>query len=227
VADHELRWRKSPGRITRALGAIGVGALVHSLGDQELDAAEPKVVWHTPRSSSLRDVAVELAAEGRDDHEAVGVLTRAAGRHTKELRRAAATIRSEGRHREDLACARADRLLVAAATGRAVDPLTAVQLAGCLRVGELLAAPPDEGFAALVREEPGLVGLAREVRQLTEEPAYGELDDRERCEAFDDAVADRLAGIVARSPAPLVRTQAATAVVRAHLRTVAGLPPPG
>jgi hypothetical protein len=67
MADHGLRWRKAPGPVTKVFGAIGAAALLHSLGDQELDAPEPKLVWHTDRSSQLRALAFRLAEEGRDD----------------------------------------------------------------------------------------------------------------------------------------------------------------
>jgi hypothetical protein len=137
MADDGLRWRKVPGPVTKLLGSIGVSALVQSLGDQELDAPVPKVVWQTERSSRLLEMAFGLVEVGREDTEATGELVKAAGRHRKELRRAAATIRADGRTDEDLVAFRANRLLVAAASGRLVEPMSAEQLESFARNREL------------------------------------------------------------------------------------------
>jgi hypothetical protein len=143
MADDGLHWRKVPGPLSKVLGSIGVSALVQSLGDQELDAPSPKVVWQTRRSSQLRELAFDLAEVGREDPEAIGELVKAAGRHNKELRRAAATIRADGRTDEDLVAFRANRLLVAAASGRSVEPITAEQLESFAKKRELADVAPE------------------------------------------------------------------------------------
>jgi hypothetical protein len=143
MADDGLRWRKVPGPVARVFGSLGVSALVQSLGDQELDAPMPKVVWHTGRSSQLRALAFDLAEAGRDDQDAVAELVRVAGRHPKELRRAAATIRADGRAEEELVAFRANRLLVSAASGQPVGPISAEKLAWFARERDLAEACAD------------------------------------------------------------------------------------
>lgn len=228
MADHELRYRRTPGPIARLLGAVGIRSLVLSLGDQELDEPRPRVVWHTERSSGLRRLAVDLAAAGRDDADAVAVLARAAGRHTKELRRAAATIRAECPVDEDSDSNRAGRLLVAAATGRPVEPLTAGQRAWFRQVRELADLSPDEGFAVLAAEEPALIGLEAEVRDLATRPGPADPGARDggRSETpVADMVSARLQDIAGCTSSPLVRTRAARDVAGAHLLAVAGQAP--
>ncbi len=232
MADFELRWRKRPGPVTKALGAIGVVALVNSLGDQELDEPDPKVVWHTARSSALRSLAVELASAGRDDPRAVGELARAAGRHVKELRRAAATIRSGGWAEEDLVGCRANRLLVAAATGRPFAPIPEAQLAWFDRVrvlGEVarLPAPLAMAFAELASDEPELSAIEDDIRRIAASPEFAAMDGERRNDAVSDLSYDRLAGIRERTSIPIVRTHAAWCVARDHLFAVAALPIPG
>lgn len=145
MVDDGLRWRKVPGPVSKALGSLGVSALVQSLGDQEVDEPSPRVVWHTGRSSQLRALAFELAEFGREDPEAVAVLSRAAGRHPKELRRAAATIRAEGLVDGDVVAFRANRLLVAAASGRVIEPMSTEQLARFASREDLADGPPEAG----------------------------------------------------------------------------------
>jgi hypothetical protein len=168
MADDGLRWRKVPGPLSRALGSIGVSALVQSLGDQELDAPSPKVVWQTDRSSQLRILAFDLADVGREDPDAINELVRVAGRHPKELRRAAATIRADGLADEDLVGFRANRLLIAAASGRNPEPVSAEQLARFSRKEEHTDEP-----GLLDPSTATLTGLATEHR----EPGGGEVTD--------------------------------------------------
>ena len=227
MSEHGLRYSRTPGPIARLLDALGTSSLLKSLGDQELDEPRPKVVWHTGRSSELRDLAFALVDGGRDDDGAADVLARAAGRHTKELRRAAATIRSDRRVDEDLESHRAERLLVAAATGRPVEPLTDGQRAWFDRIRDLVQMPPDRGFAELAAEEPELTVLEGTVKRLAagrgpDGPVDGRHDARVR-----EEISDLVQEVSVRSSSPLVRTHAARAVVRDHLVVRAGLSPPG
>lgn len=227
MPEHELRYTRTPGPIARLLGALGTRSLLRSLGDQELDEPRPKVVWHTECSSELRDLAFALVDAGRDDDGAAGVLARAAGRHAKELRRAAATIRSDRWVDEDLESYRAERLLVAAATGRPVEPLTDGQRAWFDRIRDLVQLPPDRGFAQLAAEEPELAVLEGNVRRL----AAGGGPDGPVGERHDVRVREEISDLVqevsVRSSSPLVRTHAARAVARDHLVVRAGLAPSG
>ncbi len=232
MVDHGLRWRRAPGPVTKVFGSIGTAALVNSLGDQELDEPMPKVVWYADRSSHLRALALGLAEAGRDDPEAVGELGRAAGRHTKELRRAAATIRADGLAREDLAAFRANRLLVAAATGKVVEPISAEQLAWFAQVQVLADVPPDaallaSAFADLAALEPGLADVEQEVRSAAGTPEWAAMDDHQRHREVTDICNHCLEAIEEMTDHPLVRTRAARHVVWSHLSVIAGQSVPG
>lgn len=227
MSDHELRFSRTPGPIARLLDALGTSSLLQSLGDQELDEPRPKVVWHTQRSSELRDLAFALVDAGRDDDGAAGDLARAAGRHTKELRRAAATIRSDRWVDEDLAGYRAERLLVAAATGRPVEPLTDEQRAWFDRIRDLVQLPPEQGFAVLAAEEPELAGLEDAACRLAAGPQPDGPVGERRDAMVNEAVSDLVQEVSVRSSSPLVRTHAARTVARDHLVARAGLQPPG
>jgi len=204
------------------LGTIGESALLQSLGDQELDAADPKVVWHTERSDNLRSLAFELVDRGSDDAEAVGELARAAGRHPKELRRAAATIRVDGLAEEDEAACRADRLLVAAATGRDVQPVTAEEVAWFAEVRGLAALPVAEGFASLAALDPELEGLADRVRRATGSP-WPDDGEEGRDDRLSELVGAGLEAVCGRTSSRLVRTRTARRVARGHLLATAGV----
>ena len=227
MSDHELRFSRTPGPIARLLGALGTSSLLQSLGDQELDEPHPRVVWHTERSSELRNLAFALVDAGRHDGGAARVLARAAGRHTKELRRAAATIRSDRRIDEDLASYRAERLLVGAATGRPVEPLTDEQRAWFDRIRDLVQLPPEQGFAVLAAGEPELAGLEDAVCRLAAGPEPDGPVGERRDAMVREAISDLVQEVSVRSPSPLVRTHAARGVARDHLVVRAGLQPPG
>ena len=227
MADWELRYRKGSGPISRMLGTIGESALLQSLGDQELDATEPKVVWHTERSSALRTLAFELVGAGTDDREALAELTRAARRHTKELRRAAATIRAEGLAEEDEAGCRADRLLVAAAAGGAVEPLTADEVAWSAQVRALAALPTGEGFDVLAAHEPELTATADEVRRWAVASGPDDGGDGSRAAVLDEVVDTGIAVVTGRTSSRLVRSRVARRIARAHLLSLAGMPAAG
>jgi hypothetical protein len=222
MADFELRFRKRPGPIARMLGTIGEAALLQSLGDQELDEPEPKVVWHTERSAALRSLAFELAEAGTDEREAVEELARAAGRHPKELRRAAATVRAEGLAVEDETGCRVDRLLVAAATGGEVEPVTPDEAAWFAQVRALAALPIAAGFAALAAQEPELVVLADQVRWADGTPGPDGGHDGIGDEGPVDRVDRGLDAVTGRTSSRLVRTRAARRIARDHLLSISG-----
>jgi hypothetical protein len=225
MADYELRFRKRPGPLSRMLGTIGESALLQSLGDQELDEAEPKVVWHTDRSAALRALAFELVDAGTDDGDAVGELARTAGRHAKELRRAAATIRAEGLAGEDEAACRADRLLVAAASGRGVEPVSSEEAAWFAQVRSLAELPTAEGFAVLTVQEPELIGLADQVLSASGTSGPGDDTDGTDHAVPADLVDSGLDAVVGRTSSRLVRTRTARRILGDHLLAVAGAHP--
>jgi len=226
MADYEFRYRKRPALVTRVLGAVGVGALVTSLEDQELDAPDPKVVTWTERSAALRALAAELVDAGRYDREAAGALARAAGRHPKELKRAAAAVRQGGWAAEDEVSYRVDRLLVAAVTGQVPERLDRTQLDWFAQVRTLIALPAAEGFRLLSDEEPALAAFEGDVLRVVAHRGFEEWDDDRRTEALAPAISVRLVGIIDGSPSRLLHTQAARYVLRDHAYGLVGVTPP-
>ena len=224
MADFELRYRKGSGLVSRVFGAVGVGALVTSLEDQERDAADPKVVTWTERSSALRVLATDLVDAGRYDERAAGELADAAGRHVRELQRAAAAVRQGGWAAEDERCARIDRLLLAAAGRRAPEPVGDDERAWFAEVRDLVGLPRAEGFAVLSAAEPALAAYEGDVLRFVAEPGFGDWDEDRRSTALDGVLDDRLVGIVDRSPSRLLQTRAAWHVLVAVGRSHLGLP---
>jgi len=208
------------------LGTLGSGPLLKSLEDQDLDAPRPTVTLHAPRSDQLRRLALARADDGRVDDAAARQLTRAADRHRKELRRAAAAIRSGGADVEELTAHQANRLLLAAATGTPIVALTSDQQQWFRRVGALRDASSDAAFAELASCGPGLADLERDGRLAASRPEFGTMDDEHRMTAVRNLYVDRLASIVEHAADPLVLTQVAEDAVRHHLITLAGLEGP-
>jgi hypothetical protein len=85
-----------PGPLKRVSGALAVMGLIRAVANRDIDAPVPGAVWTTPRSGALAKLALRLASDGREDAGAVQELVDAAGRHHKDLRVAAASIRSNG-----------------------------------------------------------------------------------------------------------------------------------
>lgn len=224
MPDYELRYRKRSGLVSRVLGALGVGALVASLEDQELDAPDPKVVTWTERSAALRELAGQLVDAGRYDQDGAADLAGAAGRHVRELRRAAAAVRQGGWAAEDERCARVNRLLLAAAAGHAPEPVGDDELAWFREVRDLGGLPVVEGFAVLSADEPALAAYEGDVLRLVAEPGCAEWDEGRRSGALYAVLAGRLAGIVDRSPSRLLQTKAAWQVLSDLGRSHLGLP---
>lgn len=226
MPDFELHYQKGPGLFAKALSSIGVGALVTSLEDQELDAADPKVVTWTPRSAALVRRAAELVGAGGDDAAGARLLAGEAGRHVKELKRAAATVRQGGWATEDETSFRVDRLLVAAATRQDPGPVDEDQLDRFARIRDLVALPTADGFAALSAEEPALAAFEGDVLRVVAAPGFDDWDEARRIGALAPAFADRLTGIIRRSPSDLLHTRAAWFVLRDHAYGLVGVDPP-
>ena len=168
---------------------------------------------YSRRSAALRALATSLATGDLEDAAAVRELADAAGRRTKELRRAAACIRADGLDAEDQNAHRADQLLRAAATGRPLRPLTADEAAWFGRVDALAEAPLEEAFARLVTMEPALGLLEGEARSASG-TSTASIDP------------DQIRLVLQGASDPLVRTQAAWSVTRRHLAAVADLASP-
>ena len=209
-----------------ALGSLGSRALLKSLEDQDLDAPRPRVTLYTWRSDRLRRQALALADTGRADDQAALDLARAAGRHRKELRRAAAAIRTGGADVEELAAYQANQLLLAAASGQPVVALSEERERWFHRVRALREDRPGVAFAELTSCEPALADLERDVVLAAGRPEFMSMDDEHRVAAVRNLYVDRLAAIVEHAVDPMMRTRIAARIVRCHLLGIAGLADP-
>jgi hypothetical protein len=88
--------------------------------NQDVDADAPQFVVLTDSSAQLLTHARLLAAENREDTEAVAELVRLANGNERALQVAALGVREKGEHRESSWADRAHRLLQAAASNKAI-----------------------------------------------------------------------------------------------------------
>jgi hypothetical protein len=98
-------------------------ALRKGFRGQDLDDESPEFVMLDERSSAILARAQDLAADDREDEEAVREVRTLAGRHEWSLRLAALGARQWNQHRESSIPNRAHRLLQAAIRGGPVEPL--------------------------------------------------------------------------------------------------------
>ncbi|HEY4021739.1 MAG TPA: hypothetical protein VGM75_23845, partial [Pseudonocardiaceae bacterium] len=134
---------------------------------RQIDADEPVIVSSTKRSEQLGRMAMRFALDGHMDSAAVVELRSAAGRRRKELRRAAASMRLGGGVNENRSSYIANQLLLSAATGQPLQPITAEHEAKLQRIHELQQGTIADVFARLVALQPALADVARTVQRAT------------------------------------------------------------
>jgi len=142
--------------------------------EEEDHPADPGIAVLGPRSGLLKRQAMTLAAEGREDREAVDELVQRAEGHDAALRRAALWLRCDGQASEQLVENRAHRLLQAALSGEAVRELTESERQ-IIDELESLRARSDDGFNALVEKEPRMRAVADAIRPVEGMPPQDEL----------------------------------------------------
>ena len=203
---------------------IVVFALRRTVG-REIDADEPQVISHTKRSRRLGAMAARFAEDGRLDSTAVEALRSAAGRHRKELRRAAAGVRMGGGVDENRDYYVTNQLLLAAATGQPLRPITAEHEALLQRIERFNEGSGDDAYARLVILQPALVDVAHAMEQAVA-TAMREPTDESRLAAAEqlrDLLANLLRPLVgpdAETEDSLLRTRAVHSFVAAYLSPV-------
>jgi hypothetical protein len=209
------------------LGGLGLFALLHKMEKAQRDTAVPQVVASDDRSEALAQHATRLAEEGRSDIEAVDELRREAGRHRRALHRAAALVRFQGSYQEDRVADRANRLLLAAANGTAVQPVGADEEAWFARIEAFGRLPVQNAFALLVAVQPALATFEADIRRRCE--AGRERDGTLAADEEDDVLRDVWDGVAvlvgpwAEATDRLLRSWAAFGVARVHILLAAGL----
>jgi hypothetical protein len=183
---------RTSGEVT--FGARGLAALLllfryFSKQEQKADSESSGIVMLDDRASRVVHRARELAHEGREDQAAVAELSAVANGRRRALRRAERASRQGGMHRESRAFDRMHRLLKAAATGGALEPVSPAdaQLFDTLAQFFDRKRPFDEIWTDLVAREPLLLHVEKDVRAGRYGPAYDaadyettEVDDEQR-----------------------------------------------
>lgn len=196
---------------------MALAGLLRRLANREEDQSQPWAVVSDPEVELLSEQARCLASEGRDDANAVQVLREAAAGHPGRLRRAAALVRLEGTPSEDRVDHLANRLLLAAAEDRAVEPPSSAELRWFSQIEALESAPLAESFGVLRGLQPGLAPLEAEVRAS---PAAF------RSDAGWDELCERLAGLLGPDSDMddrVGRSRTAYGLARIYLAQLAGV----
>lgn len=154
----------------RALGAIAVtSAAVKRLNrDAKLhDPEDAGIVAVSDEALKAANRAIKLAKAAREDSRAVADLVALAGDSKPTLENAERYIRQGARHCEDPKFNRAHRLLVAATTGRPVQPPSTETKRTFKIVKEFRRLTPAQKWERLVSIEPRLAELETETRRGT------------------------------------------------------------
>jgi hypothetical protein len=167
--ERELETRSTTikfGLKPRALpGLIRAGwALRKGFRGQDLDDESPEFVMLDERASAILRRAQDLAADDREDEDAVRELRTLAGRHKWSLSLAGLGARQWNQHREGSIPNRAHRLLQAAISDSRVEPIgieECEQLDVLDRFAELTRA---ESWRMLSEREPRLLALEADAR---------------------------------------------------------------
>jgi hypothetical protein len=208
--------------------ALGVLTFVHVLDRSQLDEHRPIAHRSTKRSSQLADLALELAKQGREDTDAVHKLSDAAGRHRRELRRAAAGIRFMGWTEDSIEHDRANRLLLAAARKQPVEPLTAEKIERLQTLKSLQEGSLDTGYEFLAKMQPTLRLLDRDVRDAAGQESGTSVEVRRGrlWDTFGDRLHSLLGPEAQHAPDPILRTLTALLLADRYLNVAFGLPDP-
>lgn len=129
----------------------------------------PEVVVLNDRSTRIRDLAIDLARNEREDEDAVGELVALTGRHRRDAEIAALDLRRENSCHESRTYNRAYRLLQAALASEPIAQPTPADIALMEVVNGLRQMPPEVRFRALAAKEPRL----QEVERLVQSGDFG------------------------------------------------------
>ena len=175
----------------RVIGAVALLALFKRTSDQQIDADVPQVVFLSGRAERLRDLALALGADAREDPAAVQELRAAGGRRgERDLRVAAAALRSLGLIHEDRIHNLANRLLLAAAADKPVAALPENEGKLLDELDALLDIPLEAAYERLVQLEPALEPLRDRIAALAQTDTVMALEP----DARDDLLWDRIIG---------------------------------
>jgi hypothetical protein len=232
---HEPPRRGSEVRGWRALAGIAAASAALAGVNRAARRADPEdagIVAVSDLAAKVAERAFKLGDAGREDARAVAALVALAGDSKRTLENAERFSRQGARHCEDPKFNRANRLLVAAMSGRPVEPPSPDTKRTFKLIKAFHALAPAQGWELLVSHEPALAELEAETRRGTFAPAMPASDERlspvlrsirrEKILAGSE-LGDRLSELVgplAPATDPLVKSRAAFAFAMSHLADV-------
>ena len=212
--DRQVSWRR-PKELRLGLHSLASSRPCRK-GMNEQD--EPGIEQSDPLVLALAQQARQLAQNQPDDDECVRALLTAAGSKTRNLSKAAASVRFAGQARESRTADRANRLLMAAFRGEPVRQLTEEEVNWFDRIDEVMAVPVEDAFPHLVEMQPKL-------RELEEEFPPRLVDPGDKDALWDDLIAklSPLVGPEALNEDSFLRSDTVWNVARLYLAVRVGL----
>jgi hypothetical protein len=147
------------GLAEKAKGVVAGFALLGVFKAMEKNAEsedEPGIEQRDPVVLALAQQARQLAHSQPDDDECVHALRKAAGSKTRNLSKAAASVRFAGQARESRIADRANRHLMAAYRDEPVRQLREEEANWFDRIDEVMAVRVEDAFPHLVEMQPKL-----------------------------------------------------------------------
>ncbi len=172
-------------------------ALRKGFKGQDLDAERPEFVMLDGRSSAILERAQDLAADDREDPQAVAEITAVAGRHEWALRLAALGARQWGQHRESSIPNLAHRLLQAAISGRPVEQLGDGERRRLEALDDFTDLDNERSWQTLIDREPRLRELEADARTGRFGRLRGLIDETMTTDEKQQIARERLEGLSA------------------------------
>ena len=164
----------------RLLALRGLGVVLKRHARQQRDRLHPVgFLKCNRRITELDQLAWTLAANEREDADAVQMLRDNAGRRRNDLRWAAAHVRARRWIDEHRIAYRANELLLAAAEDRPIEAVTAEQEAWFQQIDALSDGWNDAAFSRLIALQPRLTDVERSITQAWRELRRANLEGRE------------------------------------------------
>jgi hypothetical protein len=170
-------------------------ALRKGFRGQDLDDERPEFVMHNEKSNAILALAQDLAADEREDEDAVEDIRKLAGRNEFALRLAALGARQWGQHDEFPIPNLTHRLLQAAVSGRPVAPLDPRDQERLEQIEEVSQLPRDQIWQLLVDREPRLQELEAEAESGRFGPPHFVIPDAMPREEQHRVARERLEGL--------------------------------
>jgi len=229
--EHQYRFgmepEDPPAKVPVRLGVLRAAAMAligRQMGEAAIEDDKPQAVFLTERAKELEHLALRLAKSDPNDPSAIAQLQTLAGRHEKDLRRAAAQIRMYGLHHEDRVDHVANKNLLAAATGGALEPLTDEQDEWFSLLEHFDQMPESESFEQLVTLQPALREFEQTVLRAALDLWPSPLDPDDAIIGFVVDGLRRLVGPEAETEDSVVKTRLAYGTCRVHLLRKVGVP---